>query len=169
MDFLLRIWRGSPDPPRFRAIRHLYRIVRKQNFPEALGRRLLRRWLSTEQLAQFDARNFFDVIGCHTTKRYRIYYASVANVEELDKVGRPIMRYCFIPKGDLVPGDVMLAQKIALETNELAALAVANRFAPQPQHPTWRGHPQTSRSTARRGPSLCQGHAHVRMARSGRN
>jgi hypothetical protein len=136
MDFLLRIWRGSPDPPRFRAIRQLYRIVREHNFPEARGRRLLRRWLSAEQLAQFDARNFFDVIGCHTANRYRIYYANVANVEELDKVGRPIMRYCFIPKGDLVPGDVMLAQKIALETNELAALAVANRFAPQTQHPT---------------------------------
>jgi len=133
MDFLLRIWRGSPEPPRFRAIRQLYRIVRKENFPEARGRRLLRRWLSAEQLAQFDARNFFDVIGCHTAKRYRIYYANMANVEELDKVGRPIVRYCFIPKGDLVPGDVMLAQKIALETDELAALAVANRFAPQPQ------------------------------------
>ena len=136
MNFLLRIWRGSPDPPRFRAIRQLYRIVRKHNLPEARGRRLLRRWLSAEQLAQFDARNFFDVIGCHTAKRYRIYYANVANVEELDKVGRPIMRYCFIPKGALVPGDVMLAQKIALETDELAALAVANRFAPQPQRPT---------------------------------
>jgi len=135
MDLLLRIWRGSPDPPRFRAIRRLYRIVRKHNFPEARGRRLLRRWLSAEQLAQFDAHNFFDVIGCHTAKRYRIYYANVANVEELDKIGRPIVRYCFIPKGDLVPGDVMLAQKIALETDELAALAVANRFAPQPQHP----------------------------------
>ena len=133
MDFLLRIWRGSPDPLLFRAVGDLYRIVRKSNSPEARGRRLLRRWLSAEQLAQFDARNFFDVIGCHTAKRYRIYYANVANVEELDKVGRPIVRYCFIPKGDLVPGDVMLAQKIALETDELAALAVANRFAPQPQ------------------------------------
>ena len=93
----------------------------------------MRRWLSAEQLTQFDALSFFDVVGCHTARRYRVYYANVANVEEIDKVGRPIMRYCFIPKGDLVPGDVMLAQKIALETDELAALAVANRFAPQPQ------------------------------------
>jgi hypothetical protein len=30
--------------------------------------------------------------------------------------------------GALVAGDVMLAQKIALETNERAALAIANRF-----------------------------------------
>ena len=136
MDFPLRIWLGSPDTRRFRAARQLYNIVRKSNLPEARGRRLLRRWLSAEQLAQFDARNFFDVIGCHTAKRYRIYYVNVANVEELDKVGRPIVRYCFIPNGDLVPGDVMLAQKIALETDELAALAVANRFMPQRRRPT---------------------------------
>ncbi len=68
-------------------------------------------------------------MGCHTAKRYRIYYANVANVEELDKVGRPVTRYCFIPKGDLVPSDVMLAQKIALETDELAALSGKQFFA----------------------------------------
>jgi hypothetical protein len=33
-----------------------------------------------------------------------------------------------VPEGDLVPGDVMLAQKIALENNERAALAVAIRY-----------------------------------------
>ena len=83
MGFLLRIWRGSPDPPRFRAVRQLYRIVNIINSPEARGRGLLRRWLSERQLAQFDAFNFFDVIGCQTAKRYRIYYATAANVEEL--------------------------------------------------------------------------------------
>jgi hypothetical protein len=133
MDFLLRIRRGSPDPPRFRAIRQLYSIVSNSNSPEARGRRLLRRWLSQRQLAQFDAFNFFDVVGCHTAKRYRIYYATAANVEELTEVGRPMMRYCFIPMGNLVPGDVMLAQKIALETDELAALELANRFPPHTQ------------------------------------
>ena len=43
------------------------------------------------------------------------------------------MRYCFIPEGNLVPGDVMLAQKIALEDDELAALELANRFPPRTQ------------------------------------
>jgi hypothetical protein len=33
-----------------------------------------------------------------------------------------------VPKGHLVAGDIMLAQKIALETDERGALAVANRF-----------------------------------------
>ena len=38
------------------------------------------------------------------------------------------MGWCFVPNRHLVPGDVMLAQKIALETNERGALAVANKF-----------------------------------------
>ena len=136
MEFLLRIGRGSPDPRRYRAIRRLYGTVRNENLPEARGRRLLRNWLSERQRAQFDAFAFFDVIGCHTGRRYRIYYATAANVDEFDKVGRPIVRHCFIPKGDLVPGDVMLAQKIALETEELTVLAVTNRFSPSPQRAT---------------------------------
>jgi hypothetical protein len=136
MKFLFRIWGESPDPQRFRAARQLYSAVKDSNSPEVRGRRLLRQWLSERQLAQFDAFNFFDVIGCHSAKRYRIYYATAANVEELDKFEHPIVRHCFIPKGDLVPGDVMLAQKIALQTDELAALAVANRFPPIPRRPT---------------------------------
>ncbi len=50
------------------------------------------------------------------------------NIHELDGAGRPRVGWCFAPKGHLVAGDVMLAQKIALETDERGALAVANRF-----------------------------------------
>jgi hypothetical protein len=96
--------------------------------PEARGLKLLREWLSPEQRAQFDAERYFDVIGCHTGKKYRIRYGSSANVDELDDAGRPRMGWCFVPNAYLVAGDVMLAQKIALETNERDALAVANRF-----------------------------------------
>ena len=35
------------------------------------------------------------------------------------------------PKDYLVAGDVMLAQKIALETDERGALAIANNFLPR--------------------------------------
>jgi hypothetical protein len=48
------------------------------------------------------------------------------NVQQLDESGRCIMRWCFMPKGELVRGDVLLAQKIALETMERKVLAVAN-------------------------------------------
>jgi len=50
------------------------------------------------------------------------------NIHELDGAGCPRVGWCFAPKGYLVAGDVMLAQKIALETDERGALAVANRF-----------------------------------------
>jgi hypothetical protein len=36
-----------------------------------------------------------------------------------------------VPKDYLVAGDVMLAQKIALETDERGTLAVANNFLPR--------------------------------------
>jgi hypothetical protein len=39
-----------------------------------------------------------------------------------------------------VAGDVMLAQKIALETDELATLKVANRFTPR-RRPSMTGAP----------------------------
>ena len=95
------------------------------------GITLLGEWLSPEQRAQFDAFRYFDVIGGDTGRRYRIRHGTATNVHEIDTEGRPIMGWCFIPLGSLVAGDVMLAQKIALETNERAAIDIANRFPVQ--------------------------------------
>jgi hypothetical protein len=92
------------------------------------GRKLLREWPSAEQHAQFDMHDYFDVIGCQTGKKYRIRYGHYSNIEELDAKGWPASGWCFVPAGNLVPGDVMLAQKIALETSERATLAIANPF-----------------------------------------
>ena len=92
------------------------------------GRKLLREWLSSEQLAQYDAHNYFEVTGCYTRKRYRINHGVGTNIYELDRSDRPQSGWCFVPNADLVAGDVMLAQKIALETDELSALAVAKNF-----------------------------------------
>jgi hypothetical protein len=97
---------------------------------EARAIKLLKEWLSAKQLAQFNARRYFDVIGCHSGKRYRIRYGAATNIHELDGAGRPRSVLCFVPNRPLAAGDVMLAQKIALETDERSALAVANRFAP---------------------------------------
>ncbi|MET4323515.1 MULTISPECIES: hypothetical protein [unclassified Bradyrhizobium] len=117
---------------RLRALRLLYGSFIEQNGPEARARRLLRDWLSPEQRAQFDAEGYFEVTGSHTGRRYRIYQASVSNVLEVDEQGQPKIGWCFVPERPLVAGDIMLAQKIALETDELAVLAVANRFYPNP-------------------------------------
>lgn len=98
---------------------------------ELRGLKLLREWLSQEQLAQYDAHNYFEVVGCHTGKRYRICHGTGANVFELNAAGLPRKGWCFVPSESLVAGDVMLAQKIALETDERVALATANNFTPR--------------------------------------
>ena len=95
---------------------------------EARGLELLKEWLSPEQFAQYGAKSYFEVTGCHSGKRYRISHGTSMNIHELDGAGRPRVGWCFAPKGYLVAGDVMLAQKIALETDERGALAVANKF-----------------------------------------
>jgi hypothetical protein len=89
---------------------------------------LLREWLSEEQRRQYDTSKSFEVLGCASRKRYRIVHGIGTNIHELSDDGQPIIGLCFVPSGGLVAGDVMLAQKIALETNEPAALAVANKF-----------------------------------------
>jgi hypothetical protein len=98
---------------------------------EARGLRLLREWLSPEQLEQFDKKSYFDVTGCHSGKRYRIRLGTSLNIHEIDHKGCPQTGWCFVPNTFLVAGDVMLAQKIALETDERGALAVAKSFSPE--------------------------------------
>ncbi len=127
------LFRRSPVGARLRlrALRRLSRLFSNENSSEARGLRLLRSWLTAGQRAQFDANRYFDVIGCDSGKRYRIHYGTTTNVHEIDAAGHPKVGWCFVPVGYLVAGDIVLAQKIALETNEFAALAVANSFLPK--------------------------------------
>jgi hypothetical protein len=124
---------------RLRFLRGLSRIFLSEHSSEARGLRLLRSWLSPEQRAQFDATRYFEVTGCDSGKRYRIHHGVVTNVHEMDAAGCPKVGWCFAPVGHLVAGDVMLAQKIALETNEAGALAAANAFLPReiPSNISW--------------------------------
>ena len=112
------------------ALRQLYRKVLGEITKDARGLQLMRDWLSPDQRAQFDDSGTFEVVGCHSGKRYRIYRGTAQNVFEVDDAGQLKLSLCFTPSGKLVAGDVMLAQKIALETNENRALAVAYRFVP---------------------------------------
>ena len=96
--------------------------------PSARGLRLLRENLTSSQLAQYDKRRFFEVIGGQTGRRYRVHDISTVNIEELNSEGKCVKKLCFHPQGLLVSGDVLLAQKIALELYELEALYVANAY-----------------------------------------
>jgi len=111
------------------AVRQLYRRCRFERTPDGRAARLLRQWLRPEQLAQLARHGYFDVVGGRVGTRYRIYNCGrIANVRVLDDDGEVVAGLCFHPAGELPSADVMLAQKIALETDERAALAVANRF-----------------------------------------
>ena len=94
---------------------------------EEKGAALLRSWLSPEQAELWDSHRHFYVVGSDTGKKYRIKYGRSMNVEELDSGGNVVNQWCFGPRGNLAVGDVMLTQKIALETMEIEALAKANR------------------------------------------
>jgi len=98
--------------------------------PEADARaiRLLKENLSPTQRDQYEKSGYFHVIGGTTGKRYRIRNGCQMNVEELNKNDRCVRVLCFMPRGGLVVGDVMLAQKLALELFESHALTVANKI-----------------------------------------
>jgi hypothetical protein len=89
--------------------------------------RLLTEHLSHAQRAQYVRFNYFDVVGGDSGRRYRIRHGQVLNVELLDKAGRRLCLMCFMPAGNLPLGDVMLAQKLALESFEIEAIKVAHR------------------------------------------
>jgi hypothetical protein len=96
---------------------------------ETKSRILLREWLTAEQLAQYARNQCFEVFGSKTSKRYLIQEGRQQNVFELEP---PFRGWCFVPNGSLATGDVMLAQKIALETDEEETLKVALPFWGEP-------------------------------------
>jgi hypothetical protein len=94
---------------------------------ERKGDALLRSWLSSEQVDQWDLHGHFETIGVQTGRRYRLRRGKEMNIDELDSRGKVVAQWCFGPLGNLAIGDVLLAQKIALETMECEALRIANR------------------------------------------
>jgi len=116
---------------RRQAVRALFYQHRADRTPDGRSRRLLWGWLTPAQQQQFAARGYFEVVGSHSARRYRIYAGSAMNVCELDERGRVRRGLCFLPVGDLPAGDVMLAQKLALETCEDSVILVAKEFVPR--------------------------------------
>jgi hypothetical protein len=88
---------------------------------------LLVRNLSPAQRRQFARYDYFDVIGGDTGTLYRIRVGRTLNVAQLNASGGCVRVLCFEPHGQLPVGDVMLAQKFALELFESEAIRVANK------------------------------------------
>ena len=117
----------------FRIVWERFRDAGPAREPERRSLNLMQSWLSDAQREQFDSRGYFEVIGSHTGRRYRIRAGTSTNIVELDSLGRSVAGWCFVPADSLPTGDVMLAQKIALENDEESALQVARSFAPIPR------------------------------------
>ena len=131
MALFLLVWclTGLTALGEFRRARHARGHSIFEPESSVRGLMLLKNWLSPAQLRSYERHGYFEVVGCDSGTIYRIQYGKQANVEQLDNAGRPVCAWCFVPEGDLVAGDVMLAQKIALETNERAAIAIAIKYA----------------------------------------
>lgn len=90
------------------------------------GFKLFQDNLTPVQRSQFEHTKWFDVVGSDSGKTYRIHQGTSMNVGELNKDGEEVNRWCFRPEGNLVLGDILLAQKILLETCEKEVLKIAN-------------------------------------------
>ena len=82
----------------------------------ARSRALLDRALTPEQRHDLFARGYFHVKGKRF--RYRIREGRSGNVDALDASGCVISRFCAHPLGQVPVYDVMLAQKLWIETDE---------------------------------------------------
>jgi len=87
---------------------------------------LLESWLTPGQLADFREHRRFEVVS-DTGTRWRINCSGQAgNVERLDEAGEWESTWCAHPPGGLPDADAWLAQRLILQTDEAAFLAVAN-------------------------------------------
>ena len=118
----------GPDIDR-EALFRIFGVIAATPEAEARGLRLLRENLSPAQREQEERYGCFDVRGGDTGRHYRIKSGFQLNVQVLDNKGRATAVLCFMPAGNLVAGDVMLAQKLALELFESDTLKIANKFS----------------------------------------
>src|SRR5215467_6316477 len=84
---------------------------------ESKGMKLLLKNLSARQREQYRAFGYFDVTGSDTGRRYRIFHGRFSNIREAWGDGGREIGKGFTAEGDQVPGDGMVAQKMAFENS----------------------------------------------------
>lgn len=112
----------------------VFKPCESRGVAEQRAQELLESHLSATQLAQFSALGWFEVTGSDTGTCYVIRNFTSVNIDQLNSSGECVKRWCFGPQGYLATGDVLLAQKLALECFESQALerAHSHRFIPAP-------------------------------------
>lgn len=99
--------------------------VEESKAAEARAERLLVEHLSLAQRAAYEKGRFFEVVAAKS--RYRIYHDG--GVRRLGEDGREVASYCIHPDEAIPVGDLALAKKLLLETDEAAFLRTANATA----------------------------------------
>lgn len=92
------------------------------------ARTLLRAHLSKEQRRSLRQHDYFELEAIYpdgSTKRFQINRGSHGNVYELDASGARIRKFCVQPDG-IPTGDIMLAQKLWIETDPVKFERMAN-------------------------------------------
>jgi len=97
--------------------------------PQQRGMALLLANLTPRQRRQYLRDRHFDVIGGASGTHYRLWHCFQQNIEQLDQSGRRRCVWCFHPRETLVAGDVLLAQKTALELFEPEAIRIAHCYS----------------------------------------
>ena len=87
---------------------------------------LLDQWLTPEQRDSLARHGYFDLVGSNGG-RYRLLKENIYNIRPIGKDGNlNHLKLCAVPEGTETLGDQLLAQKIALETDEISVVRVAN-------------------------------------------
>lgn len=87
---------------------------------------ILSEHLTEEQRAQLAREKFFVVRGS-AGRMFRVHEGRAGNVRLLSEDGRPVEQLCIHPTIACPDEDTMLAQKLAIETDEAAFYAKANK------------------------------------------
>ncbi len=95
---------------------------------EKRAEELLIRCLDAEQRKQFRKEKKFKVIGGDGAT-FELGYTRSGNAREFDADGKPIARFCIHPREDVPIPDVLLAQKLMLETDPASFRKIANKTA----------------------------------------
>lgn len=112
---------GRPDPVMREAWRSAPNVAQR-------AERLLREALTELQIRTLEIDGHFEIVGS-LGHRYRIRRGSVRNVDQLDEAGTVVRSLCAAPL-DVPVADAMLAQKLLIESDELAFAFLANTYVP---------------------------------------
>lgn len=121
---------SDAEAAEFRAVEEQRKAAAKQAQLDRVkavkrAKKLLRSLLSPKQKRELTERQQFSMVGSEGGI-YEIRQGRSGNVYRVDKEGRRDMSYCCHPREYVPDEDTMLAQKLALETDEGAFCELAN-------------------------------------------